>query len=325
MTLLGAFTVSIVAAAVSTLVYVSVLLSFDRHEKEPWRLMAFVFGWGAVPAVLLALFGEVSVQAPLARYVSGEAFGVLFVSVAAPIIEELAKAVPLVFVYWFYRYEFDGLLDGLLYGSLAGFGFAMTENVFYFFRSFAHDQALGWQVVVLRTIVFGINHALYCSCLGLGLAIARYARTRAIQIAAPLLGLAVGIALHMFHNYSVVTSGTYFPALLTNWTGALLWLLLIAAALRQEGRWIREELAEEVDSGLISARDVRLVTRQSARVMTKLAAMQRTTAQRLNHYYALLAELAFKKRQARHHPEDSVAPRLVAQLREAIRMQDMQG
>ncbi len=314
----GAFTISIVAAVVSTLVYVSILLSFDRHEREPWRLMAFVFCWGAAPAVLLALFAEVSVQAPLARFASKDAPNVVYLAVAAPIIEELAKAIPVLLIYWYYRHEFDGLLDGLLYSSLAGFGFAMTENVFYFFRPFTEEFAFGWQVVVLRTIIFGVNHALYTSCLGLGLAVARFARRPVVRIAAPVLGLASGIGLHMFHNYSVLTTGTLLPALLSNWTGAAVWLLLIAAALRREGRMIAEELAEEVRYGLISAPDVLAVTRHSSRALTKLAAMRRTSAQKLNHYYCLLAELAFKKRQARLHPEDPVAPVLVSRLREAI-------
>ena len=325
MTLSGAVGLSIVAAAFSTAVYLAILISLDRHEKEPWRLMGFVFGFGAVPAVLLALFAELAVQTPLAHYASPETLGVLFVAVAAPIIEELCKAVPLVAVYWYFRHEFDGLLDGLLYGSLAGFGFAMTENVFYFIRTFTYDQALGWQVVALRAIVFGVNHALYCSCLGLGLAIACGSRRPSVRIVAPLLGLAAGMALHMFHNYSIVTSGTWLPAVFSNWTGALLWLGLVAVALRREGRWIREELAEEVEAGLISACDVRIVTQNRRRVLAKLAAMRRVSAQKLNHYYGLLAELAFKKRQARLHPDDPVAARLVAELRSEIRSLTMHG
>lgn len=319
MTLSGAVGLSIAAAVISTVVYLAILISLDRHEKEPWRLMAFVFCFGAVPSVLLALFAELAVQVPLARYASGETLGVLYVSVAAPIIEELCKALPVVAIYWYFRHEFDGLLDGLLYGSLSGFGFAMTENVFYFVRTFSHDQLLGWQVVALRAVVFGVNHALYCSCLGLGLAEARWSKKPAVRILAPVLGLAAGIGLHMFHNYSVSTSGTWIPAMLSNWTGALLWLLLVGAALRQEGRWIKEELAEEVRAGLISEDDIHIVTHTRQRMHAKLAALRRLSAQQLNHYYSLLAELAFKKRQARLYPEDPVAFRMIDELCSEIR------
>lgn len=319
MTLSDAIVLSIAAAVISTLVYLALLISLDRHEKEPWRLMAFVFFFGAIPSVLLAMFAELAIQLPLARIVSGESFGVLYVAVSAPIIEELCKAVPVVAVYWYHRHEFDGLLDGLLYGSLAGFGFAMTENVFYFIRTFSHDQLLGWQVVALRSVVFGLNHALYCSCFGLGVAIASGTYRPTVRIAAPALGLAVGISLHMFHNYSVSTTGTWVPAMLSNWTGALLWLLLVGAALRQEGRWIKEELAEEVRAGLISEDDIHIVTHTRQRMHAKLAALRRLSAQQLNHYYSLLAELAFKKRQARLYPEDPVAFRMIDELRSEIR------
>lgn len=325
MTLQGAVGLSIFAAAFSAAVYVAILISLDRHEKEPWRLMASVFGFGAFPAVLLALFAELAIQIPLGRYVDPETAGVLVVAVAAPIIEELCKAIPLLAVYWYFRHEFDGLLDGLLYGSLSGFGFAMTENVFYFVRTFSYDQVMGWQVVALRAVVFGVNHALYCSCLGLGLAVARGSRRPSVRIVAPLLGLAAGIGLHMFHNYSIVMTGTWLPALFSNWTGALLWLALVAAALRQEGRWIREELSEEVQAGLMPASDLRVVTQNRRRVAAKLASMRHVSAQQLNHYYGLLAELAFKKRQARVHPDDPIAPRLVAELRREIQSLTMHG
>ncbi len=325
MTLSEAMAVSMLAAALSTICYVGLLISFDRHEREPWSLMLFAFGWGAAPAVLLSLFAEQYVGASLNYFLDTDRLQLVFTAVVAPIIEELAKAVPLVIVFWFHRHEFDGLLDGLLYGSLTGFGFAMTENVFYFVNFFHHDPGMGWQLVFFRSLVFGLNHALYCSCLGLGLAVARLARRPLVRWLAPMLGLATGIALHMFHNYSVMTHETWTPALISNWGGVAVWLVLVAAALAQEATWIREELRDEVALGLISERDWRTVTRNRRRVTTKLAAIRQARADQLNHYYSLLAELAFKKRHYKIHPEDMATLRRMEQLRSEVREIRSQG
>ncbi len=320
-----AIAVSLVAAACSALAYVGLLVSFDRHEREPWPFMLFAFGWGAAPAVLLSLFAEQYVGASLHFFVNQAELQLVFTAVVAPLIEEFAKAVPVVVIFWWYRHEFDGLLDGLLYGSLAGFGFAMTENVFYFTTYFHQDAGLGWQVVFLRSLVFGLNHALYSSCLGLGLAVARFAKRRAVRLLAPTLGLALGVALHMFHNYSVMTDDSWAPALISNWSGVAAWLLLVGFALHQEARCMRQELREEVQAGLITHRDWRTVTRNRKRVTTKLAAMQQSSAEVWNHYFSLLAELAFKKRQHRIHPDDAEALMQIESLRAEIQRTRCEG
>ena len=79
-------------------------------------------------------------------------------SVVAPLVEETLKAVPLLFIFFMFRREFDGLMDGLLYGALVGFGFAMTENFFYIFGTGASSGISAEALVFfLRTIVFAQN------------------------------------------------------------------------------------------------------------------------------------------------------------------------
>ncbi len=67
------------------------------------------------------------------------------------------------------RHEFDGVLDGLIYGVLIGFGFAMTENFFYFIGAFDEGGFVNLTaVIILRSVVFGLNHAFYTSLTGIG-------------------------------------------------------------------------------------------------------------------------------------------------------------
>lgn len=59
------------------------------------------------------------------------------------------------------RHEFDGVLDGLTYGAIIGFGFAMTENFLYFIGAFSEGGFVDLTVLIfLRAVIFGLNHTL---------------------------------------------------------------------------------------------------------------------------------------------------------------------
>jgi RsiW-degrading membrane proteinase PrsW (M82 family) len=313
---------SIAAAVIPTVIYVVVLVLLDRHEKEPWTLMGMVFLWGAVPSIMLSMMFELVLAVQVRELVPREGANLVNVAVMAPVVEELAKALALLIVFWFARREFDGIMDGLLYGSLAGFGFAMTENVFYFHRAFAEDTGLGIQLVFMRAVVFGLNHALFCSMFGLGLGVARYGRNILIRGTAPLLGLAGAMILHMFHNYAVCAIGGVALSFVVMWLGVGMWLLLVYLALQQESKWIREELESEVAIGILTRYEVEATAEFSKRAILKLLALRHSRhnyAAALLRLHDLAAELAFKKRQFRIHGEEGDTVAEVESLREQIR------
>ena len=187
-------------ALIPTLIYITIAWSLDRYEKEPLWLMALAFVWGAIPAIIVALIAEIGLVIPLAVLSPDADLTVASTVLIAPPVEVLIKAFPLVLMFLVYRREFDGLMDGLLYGALVGFGFAMTENFMYFLSAYG-SGGFGslFVTIILRTIVFGMMHALWTSMVGLGLGIARYATNTAWLILPPILGLIAGIALHMIH------------------------------------------------------------------------------------------------------------------------------
>ncbi len=139
---------TILAAVAPAVLYSLLIWWLDRYEKEPWGLLGATFVWGAIPAVCFALMGEFILEIPFSC-VFGEAAGqVIGGSVVAPVVEEVVKGFAVFVVFLVFRREFDGLLDGIVYGALVGFGFGMTENAFYFVGGFLEGGAADWLLVV---------------------------------------------------------------------------------------------------------------------------------------------------------------------------------
>ncbi len=325
-----ALLLTVLAAVVPSVIYTGIAWWLDRYEKEPWWVLVLTFFWGAVPAILLALIVEVAFDIPLRLFFMPSQAEFFASAVVAPIVEELLKAVPLLFIFWFYRREFDGIMDGLIYGAMVGFGFAMTENLFYFLGALA-EGGIGSVLALafLRAVVFGLNHALFSSAFGFGLGLARYARTGLVRFGAPVAGLLAGIGLHMVHNAFVSTGSVLcLVSLFSDWTGILLWLVLVWVAGRQEARLIQEELADEVAAGLLTPHQARAAGKYRERVAVRWAALQERGfgyAHKLGRLYALAAELAFRKRQLRlqgdaHGVADEIVRlrRRISQLQEEL-------
>lgn len=307
------------AAAIPIALYLTLAWSFDRHEKEPLWLLAAMFGWGAVPAIVISIIAEFVLQAPLLETLDANQLFFVSATFIAPPVEEFAKAIPLLALFLLYRREFDGLGDGLLYGAVVGFGFAMTENVFYFLMGQAKGGAAALAVIFfLRSVVFGFNHALYSSMFGLGLGVSRNSRTAAVRWGGPLAGLAAAILFHMAHNFlasigteSNLLAGSSLLLLAASFLiysfGCLVWVILFFSAGYEESRWIREELKEEIEHGVISPEHAY----GAHHYRTRLRARSRALAEKghgryykLGRLYGLAAELSLKKRQHRLHPEE---------------------
>lgn len=253
----------IIAAIIPTLVYIFIFYWADRYEREPAWLLIVAFIWGAGPAIVVSLVGEVLLEAPLLAAPDFAELGLISNAVAAPVIEEFVKWLALLAIFFFMRQEFDGPLDGLVYGALIGFGFAMTENIFYFVGAYQQDGYTGLSsLIFLRSLIFGMNHAFYTALSGIGLGLARDANSRAAGGLWALAGLLAAICAHALHNLTAtfsqrsteLTPGLNMGVLLFSLmlAAANLGLIIITVALswRQEQYAIRTELAEEVGATL---------------------------------------------------------------------------
>ncbi|HZD11673.1 MAG TPA: PrsW family intramembrane metalloprotease, partial [Candidatus Binatia bacterium] len=220
---------SIIAAIVPAFGYSLVIYWFDHYEKEPIWLLTATFFWGAVPSVILALIASLAFSAPLALIGGPSATNTIMAVFIAPPVEETVKAFALVAIFLMRREEIDSLLDGIIYGAMVGMGFAMVENIFYFVTVFQEQGVGAWGTTVfIRAVVFGLNHALFTSTTGLGLAVSRFSRARLLRIVTPIAGWSGAVMLHAVHNLAASNGGLLCLVLpFTDWGGVALILLII--------------------------------------------------------------------------------------------------
>lgn len=318
---------SVAAAILPTIAYVILVWRIDRHEREPLRLLIVAFVWGALPAVIVAGVLETALHIPLASMAQDYA-DILGSSLIAPPAEEVLKGLALWAVYRLVRHEFDGVLDGIIYGSIVGFGFAMTENVFYFWSAQARNDVAHWLVVVLgRSVIFGFNHAMFTSFTGIGFGLARYRHNRGARWATVLLGLSAATLAHALHNL-FAASDLCLVSMLLDWSGLLVVAAVVLLAWQRERTWIRTHLAEEVQGGLLSPQEFELIASRGRRYRQVLRALTASHGLRQARLWQDLSdtatELAFKKHQLGVMGEERGNRAQIARLRErlgAIRQQ----
>lgn len=322
---MAAFLLIAALAFVPMLFYALFLWWLDRYEKEPLRFILAAFFWGAVPAVIFSLIAQLALDVSAFSQSELET-ELLEAGLIAPLTEEPFKALMLLFLVLRYRHEIDTPLDGILYGGLVGFGFASTENFFYFLNAYELG-GLGSVLLLslFRAFAFGLNHALFTGCTGLGFALARTAAQRWLRWSAPVLGLGLGIALHAIHNagaaFASILCWPILVSLLSDWGGALALLGLTVYISFRERAWLVHYLADEVAAGIIGPQDYPVITSYWRRVTERSRALLRGDFVRwwqLGKYYRLASELAFIRHRARTVGADGETDRRIHQLRKDI-------
>lgn len=335
MELLVGLPVAFTLAVVPMLLYALILWWFDRYEKEPLGLITAAFFWGAVPAVILSLVSQIVLDVPLYSLVEpGLGADLISTSLIAPLTEEPFKGLALLLLLLLFRREIDSPLDGILYGGLVGFGFATTENLFYFLHAFDIGGISGTlRLALFRAVLFGLNHALFTGCTGMGIALARTSPRWAVKIVAPFLGLGAGITFHALHNTGATLAGaTCWPLLFSiasDWGGVLMLLVILIWASVRERAWIVQYLQGEVERGVISAADYQIIQSYRARVRERMRTLLRGDVVRwwrLGHYYRLATELAFAKHRRSNFRRERETHRRIQRLRrDLLRLRALLG
>jgi protease PrsW len=280
------------------IIFAVVLTWLDIYDKEPPFLLITVFLWGFSVAagsafVINTLFG-------LSLFLITGNQGVTDITTAVfvgPLVEESVKGLALILLFLYFRKQFNTPLDGIIYGSLVGFGFAAAENILYIFGGFMRSGVSGLLTIALiRTVLIPFLHATLTSLTGIGLSAARLSKGSK-RYAAPVAGLAAAVGLHSLHNFLTVTR---IPILqltgfFIDWIGVISVIILIGYLIRNETRIMRKYLLEEVSLGNIRL-DQYLnavsLYRRNATCWTCLNAKRRSD---LKGLYKISGELAFLK------------------------------
>lgn len=282
------FVVGTVAAVLPVVVYVPVALLIDRYEKEPRWMLAVAFLLGAVVAFLattqLNPGSGVTASTPpdVARRLAMAA------ALKGAWIEELVKAAALLALFLWQRNEFDNTVDGIIYATMVGLGFAMTENVPKYAAAWV-DGTLGG-VMFSRGVVSPFSHPMFTALAGMGLGLAQEKEGRVVKVAAPLIGVALAVGLHVLWNYfaNVVVMLPIFIA--------LIWVVVLQQG--RERKLIRVHLAPCVDAGQLSLAELEMLSAWGGRARELWTALRTgglAELGRRERYHQAASKLAFHR------------------------------
>ena len=253
-----AFLLGFLTATIPVPIYVILVLWIDRYEAEPFWMLATAFFWGALVATFIAFVlnttGGWLVGTMFGDRRVGETFALV---ISAPIVEETSKAA-ILFMFFFKKDEFDGVIDGIVYAALVALGFAMTENILYYGKAALGGGGQLTATFFLRGALAPFSHPLFTSMTGIGLGLARQTKNMAVKIITPILGLCLAIFLHSLWNGSgALFGGAVFilTYLLVMVPAFLILLVVIGIALNREGKVVREYLMTDLQSGLFTRQE----------------------------------------------------------------------
>jgi protease PrsW len=302
-----------------TLIYLLFIRTIDAYEREPLRYVLPVFIWGFAVATTISLVFNTLALISFEALVSRQEANFLTAVFVAPVVEESTKGLALLIIFVIAYLasrrrrliEFAGVMDGIVYGAAVGFGFALAEDILY-------GIEYGAETFLMRRILGGFGHAAFTSLTGIGFGMIPFVNNRALRVLPPLLGLLGAILLHATFNFLATTMG--LVAYLFMFIVVLLYLVLIIVWLTIERRWIRDELREEVEKGIISPEEYAILPtrfRRTGYYLRLILTGHLGEWLRARKVHATAVDLAFAERLARRSPTPTCQDRVEA-LRQKI-------
>ena len=186
----------IVAPAVFWLLY---HVYKDRYRPEPPIRLGIAFFLGSLAGFLCLeayrLANRLGAATDPFALAERDPFGFFVYAVlAVGVVEEVAKFLPFALICLRFR-EFDERIDGLIYASAVGLGFAAYENLVYM-------QMLTGPALLGRALASPLVHAMFASIWGDAVARARF-EGRSIARAS-VGGLALAAVVHGIYDFVVL-------------------------------------------------------------------------------------------------------------------------
>jgi RsiW-degrading membrane proteinase PrsW (M82 family) len=243
------------------LFYLPIPAVLDRADPEPWWCLMMAFLWGALFATGFAGFANTIFHVVMDGVVGKNAAAFLTPVFSAPLTEEFGKGLAVLGFFYFLRREFDGVVDGIIYATMAALGFAAVENIAYYGRAALQGDDVFALTFVIRGIVAPWGHPLYTSMIGIGLGVARETESKTMRYLAPFLGWCGATFLHSLWNFVPnLGAGVFFVSLLFWFVFVGVFMVIVIVLVRRKGRIIADFLRDEVLVGNLAPAEVQLIT-----------------------------------------------------------------
>lgn len=290
----------IALSAIPLAFIILMVLWFDRWKPQPKLLLAVCLLWGAVASVIMtfiASFLGIFALAMVGIDASGDVFGAV---VMAPVIEEITKSVLLVVIVLTARKYFEGPLDGWVYGTLVGAGFAFTENILYLGGAYIEYAEAGlWTTFVMRCLLSPLLHSAFVACAGISIGLAARRGAWWFTVVMWIPGLFAGMLLHGVWN-GMATLTANLPFLI-----AIVVIILLSALIAvgwfvsglvlryNEAKHTRQLLGDYANAGWLTHPEVDMLgTWKGRRAGTSWASRFPGAKQHMKSMIAIAANLA---------------------------------
>jgi RsiW-degrading membrane proteinase PrsW (M82 family) len=153
-----------------------IIYRLDLFEREPKLMLAAALVWGGVIAVSLAGYANDAWLSVLGKVAPADFTADWGAAVVAPVTEEILKLTGVVVLFLIAPAEFDGVMDGFVYGAMIGLGFTVVEDVSYFISAtaaFGGADQTGPVIdtFLIRVVAGGLySHVLFAGLTGMGFA-----------------------------------------------------------------------------------------------------------------------------------------------------------
>ena len=282
----------------------------QRFQRSHRYVLIGAFLGGAIIAIPPALVINTTLFLPIELSMSS-ILELIGYGTIAGVVEEGIKGLILLFIYLRFRDEFHDPVDGVVLGALIGLGFAMTEDISYFFRGLDSGVFGLILTLFLRLVLGWMNHSVFTAITGLALGFARMGPHGPRRWLIPLAGYAVAAGLHNTFNFSATLLERIVPdnllgLLLTivplyglTWTAMAILGFMVVRNWHHEADIVRAELRDEVAGGMVTVREYQALPNPGQRrIMLREAQSQGGKAARslLGKIFQLQITLALQKR-----------------------------
>lgn len=193
---------SIVLLALSILPVVILMIYIykqDKYQKEPVKslLKAFLGGMLAIPVDLL------TVSFLNAISYSDTIFYSAFLE--AGFCEEFSKLIILLIFIWHDK-NFDEYMDGVVYATFIGLGFACVENIMYVTGAGSESLEAGIVTSIVRALLSVPGHFLFGVVLGYFVSLAKFSKSKGEGFKYLVIGLLLAATCHGLFDYLLMLS-----------------------------------------------------------------------------------------------------------------------